>query len=44
MALWILENFVVVFILTWGPQEEENSYPVNPEEHEGEEGQKRLQD
>lgn len=31
-------------VLTWSPQEEKHSYPVDPEEHEAKEGPDRLQD
>lgn len=31
------------FVLTWSPEEEKHSDPVDPEEHEAEEGPERLQ-
>ncbi len=32
------------FVLTWRPEEKKHSDPVDPEEHEAEEGPERLQD
>lgn len=36
-------SFPPATVLTWSPEEEKHSDPVNPEEHEAEEGPERLQ-
>lgn len=37
-------SFPLAFVLTWSPKREEHSHPVDPEEHEAEEGPERLKD
>lgn len=42
--IWIINPKALQFFLTWGTEEQKHGDPVNPEEHEAEEGPERLQD